>query len=140
LAYICIVTKGEYSQPLLKIRKMTTEELKNKVSEEGGMIELTDDMLNSWIKEEEAKELIEKDNEIGKKIAKAYASNKKEYKRLVNKSIELRMLMIDKYGESNFSAYQTAGRKNQLNALLFGKAPKVGFQLKKNAGCRGIEA
>ena len=87
----------------------------------------------------EAENLIKTANKIADKF-KGLKSSTPEYGVVVKESVKSTKFIMNKYGMDNFSAYNLAGRKSQLRALLTGYAPQVGFQSKNSTGFYGIEA
>jgi hypothetical protein len=118
--------------------------LKNTWTAEEGL-KITEYIMNGdSVEVAKAKVLIKNDEKIGKELAatwKVRKENKEKYKTLGEEFAANRANMIDIFGQENFSIYNMASKKNQINALVYGKNnPKVGFQSKKSTGCYGIEA
>ena len=124
------------------------ENLKNTWTAEEGEAIMNYIMNGDSVEVAKAKVMAKKDEKLGKNMAALYVPNvmttdrAEDYKALSDEMVANRKAMIDLFGEDNFRAYNIAGKKNKIAALITGvnKNRNAGFKLKKSTGCYGIEA
>ena len=123
-------------------------DLKNTWTTEEGEAIMDYIIKGDSVEEAKAKVMSKKDEKLSKAMAELYVPNvmktdrAEAYGKLTDDMVNNRKAMIELFGEDNFTAYNIAGKKNKVEALITGvnKNRNQGFKLKNSKGCYGIEA